>query len=90
MQPVVEGRDRRRGAPGMCKHFLVRITVDLDADLLSAVEERRTACKTTGEVLADLARQALRITPATDNAAFPPGRGSNDRREEEAKARTLA
>jgi hypothetical protein len=73
----------------MCKHFSVRITVDLDADLLSAVEERRTACKTTGEVLADLARQALRTSPATDNAAFPV-RGSNIRLEEDAKARSLA
>jgi hypothetical protein len=74
----------------MCKHFSVRITVDLDADLLSAVEERRTACKTTGEVLADLARQALRITPASDNAAFPPARGSNIRLEDEAQTRSLA
>jgi hypothetical protein len=74
----------------MCKHFSVRITVDLDADLLSAVEERRTACKTTGEVLADLARQALRTSPATDNAAYPSVRGSNIRLEEDAKARSLA
>jgi hypothetical protein len=74
----------------MCKHFSVRITVDLDADLLSAVEERRTACKTTGEVLADLARQALRTSPATDNAAFPPVRGSNIRLEDDVKARSLA
>jgi hypothetical protein len=74
----------------MCEHFSVRITVDLDADLLSAVEERRTACKTTGEVLADLARQALRIPPATDIAALPSLRGSNGRREDEERARTLA
>ena len=69
--------------------FSVRITVDLDADLLSAVEERRTACKTTGEVLADLARQALRIPPATDIAAIPPQRGTTLRREDEEKARSL-
>jgi hypothetical protein len=74
----------------MCNHFSVRITVDLDADLLSAVEERRTACKTTGEVLADLARQALRITSATENAAFPPARGSNIRRDDEVRERSLA
>ena len=74
----------------MCKHFSVRITVDLDADLLSAVEERRTACKTTGEVLADLARQALRISPATDNPTFPPVPGGSIRRDEQAKARSLA
>ena len=74
----------------MCKHFRVRITVDLDADLLSAVEERRTACKTTGEVLADLARQALRITPATDIPAVPPQRGSTVRRDGEQRARSLA
>jgi hypothetical protein len=41
----------------------VRITVELDEDLLHAVEQRRTACKTTGQVLADLARQALRTSP---------------------------
>jgi hypothetical protein len=68
----------------------VRITVDLDADLLSAVEERRTACKTTGEVLADLARQALRITPATDISALPAQRGSTIRRDDEERARSLA
>lgn len=74
----------------MCKHFGVRITVDLDADLLSAVEERRTACKTTGEVLADLARQALRITPATDITALPPERRGTIRRDDEERARSLA
>ena len=74
----------------MCKHFRVRITVDLDADLLSAVEERRTACKTTGEVLAELARQALRTSPATDAAASQPQRGGALRRDDEEKARTLA
>jgi hypothetical protein len=68
----------------------VRITVDLDEDLLLAVEERRTACKTTGQVLADLARQALRIPPAPDFAAVPPVRGSNIRREDEERARSLA
>ncbi len=73
----------------MCKHFSVRITVDLDADLLSAVEERRTACKTTGEVLADLARLALRITPASDITALPPQRDAI-RRDDEEKARSLA
>jgi hypothetical protein len=73
----------------VCKHFSVRITVDLDADLLSAVEERRTACKTTGEVLADLARQALRITPTTDITSIQPPRGTSIRREDE-KARSLA
>lgn len=40
----------------------MRITVDLDDDLLLAVEQRRTACNTTGQVLADLARQALRTS----------------------------
>ena len=74
----------------MCKHFNVRITVDLDADLLSAVEERRTACKTTGEVLADLARQALRITPAADITVLPPQRGTTIRRDDEERARRLA
>jgi hypothetical protein len=68
--------------------FSVRITVDLDADLLSAVEERRTACKTTGEVLADLARQALRISPSTDFAAYPTLDGSGVRREDEVRARS--
>jgi hypothetical protein len=74
----------------MWKHATVRITVDLDEDLLSAVEERRTASKTTGEVLADLARQALRHSPATDFAAFPSRRGSNILREDEERARSLA
>jgi hypothetical protein len=68
----------------------VRITVDLDADLLSAVEERRTACKTTGEVLADLARQALRIPPPDDFAAFTPRPGGNIRSEDGERARSLA
>jgi hypothetical protein len=68
----------------------VRITVDLDADLLSAVEERRTACKTTGEVLADLARQALRISPHTDYAAVPSLRSTGIRREDDARPRSLA
>ena len=75
----------------MWNHFSVRITVDLDEDLLSAVEERRTASKTTGEVLADLARQALRLSPATDFASLPSLRGSTiRRREDEDRARTLA
>ncbi len=74
----------------MCKHLSVRITVDLDADLLSAVEERRTACKTTGEVLADLARQALRIPPATDKPTFSPVPGGSVSRDEQTKARSLA
>jgi hypothetical protein len=52
----------------------VRITVDLDEDLLHAVEERRTACKTTGQVLADLARQALRTSPAPELADITAGR----------------
>jgi hypothetical protein len=52
----------------------VRITVELDEDLLHAVEERRTACKTTGQVLADLARQALRTSPAPELASVPSGR----------------
>jgi hypothetical protein len=68
----------------------VRITVDLDDDLLLAVEERRTACKTTGEVLADLARQALRIPPSTGSAAYPTLRGSSIRREDEIRARSLS
>jgi hypothetical protein len=72
----------------MWKHASVRITVDLDEDLLSAVEERRTASKTTGEVLADLARQALRHSTATDFAAFPSRLVSNISDEE--KARSLA
>ena len=67
----------------------VRITVDLDDDLLLAVEERRTACKTTGEVLADLARQALRTSPSTDSAGYPTLRGSSIRREDEIRARSL-
>jgi hypothetical protein len=57
----------------------VRITVDLDEDLLSAVEERRTACKTTGQVLADLARQALRTSPAPEHTAIPTSRDDQDR-----------
>ena len=61
----------------------MRITVDLDEDLLLAVEERRTACKTTGQVLADLARQALRTPPAPDFAR-------NVRREDDERARSLA
>jgi hypothetical protein len=52
----------------------VRITVDLDEDLLHAVEERRTACKTTGQVLADLARQALGTSPGPELASVPSGR----------------
>ena len=40
----------------------MRITVDLDDDLLLAVEQRRTACRTTGQVLVDLARQGLRTS----------------------------
>ena len=72
----------------MWKHAGVRITVDLDEDLLSAVEERRTASKTTGEVLADLARQALRLSPTTDFAAFSTHRVSNISDEE--RARSLA
>jgi hypothetical protein len=52
----------------------VRITVDLDEDLLHAVEERRTACKTTGQVLADLARQALGTSPAPDFTAVTSSR----------------
>jgi hypothetical protein len=67
----------------------VRITVDLDADLLSAVEERRTACKTTGEVLADLARQALRTSPSTDSAAYSTLRGNSIRRDDEIRAHSL-
>jgi hypothetical protein len=73
----------------MWKHLSVRITVDLDEDLLSAVEERRTACKTTGEVLAELARQALRIPPPTDYAGLPSVRGMI-RREDDDRARSLA
>jgi hypothetical protein len=57
----------------------VRITVDLDEDLLHAVEERRTACKTTGQVLADLARQALRTSPAPEFPAIPADRTDEDR-----------
>ena len=74
----------------MWKHSNVRITVDLDEDLLSAVEERRTACKTTGEVLAELARQALRIPPPTDYAGLPSVRGIGIRREGDDRARSLA
>jgi hypothetical protein len=57
----------------------VRITVDLDEDLLHAIEERRTACKTTGQVLADLARQALRTSPASELTAVSAGRDDDDR-----------
>ena len=53
----------------------VRITVDLDEDLLLAVEERRTACKTTGQVLAELARQALRTSPAPELPSISSSRG---------------
>ena len=56
----------------------VRITVDLDDDLLTAVEERRTACKTTGQVLADLARQALQ-----SSAPPSPGRDTTADRDVE-------
>jgi Arc/MetJ family transcription regulator len=90
MYPGVQEGDRRHIAPRMCKHFSVRITVDLDADLLSAVEERRTACKTTGEVLADLARQALRISPSDDITAYSALRGSSVRREDEDRAHSLS
>jgi hypothetical protein len=58
----------------------VRITVDLDEDLLLAVEERRTACKTTGQVLADLARQALRTSPAPELTTISPVPGGVLRR----------
>ncbi len=61
----------------MWKHSSVRIIVDLDEDLLSAVEERRTASKSTGQVLADLARQALRPSPATTFATDPSLDGSS-------------
>ena len=74
----------------MWNHLSVRITVDLDADLLLAVEERRTACKTTGEVLADLARQALRLSPATDFAAFSSRPSGTIRSEDGERARSLA
>ncbi len=57
----------------------MRITVDLDEDLLLAVEARRTACKTTGQVLADLARQALRTSPAPELTAIPASRDDEDR-----------
>jgi hypothetical protein len=57
----------------------VRITVDLDEDLLHAVEERRTACKTTGQVLADLARQALGTSPATGFTSVPASREDEER-----------
>jgi hypothetical protein len=57
----------------------VRITVDLDEDLLHAVEERRTACKTTGQVLADLARQALRTCPAPQRISIPADRDDEER-----------
>jgi hypothetical protein len=56
----------------------VRITVDLDEDLLHAVEERRTACKTTGQVLADLARQALRTSPAPQRISIPANRDDEE------------
>ena len=57
----------------------MRITVDLDEDLLHAVEERRTACKTTGQVLADLARQALRTYPAPQRISVPADRDDEER-----------
>ena len=60
----------------------MRITVDLDEDLLDAVEQRRTACKTTGQVLADLARQALRTSPVPELTALgdpTSGRDTEDR-----------
>jgi hypothetical protein len=74
----------------MWKYLSVRIMVDLDDDLLSAVEERRTACKTTGEVLAELARQALRIPPPLDYAGVPSVRGIGIRHDGDDRARTLA
>jgi Arc/MetJ family transcription regulator len=74
----------------MWKHLSVRITVDLDEDLLSAVEERRTACKTTGEVVAELARQALRIPLPNDYAGLPSVRGMGTRRKDDDRAGTLA
>ena len=74
----------------MWKHLSVRIMVDLDDDLLLAVEERRTACKTTGEVLAELARQALRIPPPRDYAGLPSVRGIGIRHDGEDRTRTLA
>jgi hypothetical protein len=58
--------------------------VDLDDDLLLAVEERRTACKTTGQVLADLARQALRTSPSPELQPLP-----SDRRDGEDRVSTL-
>ena len=64
----------------------MRITVDLDEDLLHAVEERRTACKTTGQVLADLARQALG-TPAPELTSVPASR--DGLREDEDRVPTL-
>ena len=63
----------------------VRITVDLDDDLLLAVEERRTACKTTGQVLADLARQALR----TSSEPAPGVRDIASERDDEDRVPTL-
>lgn len=57
----------------------VRITVHLDEDLLNAVEERRTACKTTGQVLADLARQALVTSDAPERTAVPADRDDEER-----------
>lgn len=64
----------------------MRITVDLDDDLLMAVEQRRTACKTTGQVLADLARQALRAPDANP----VPVRGTSTGREDEDWIPTLS
>lgn len=60
----------------------MRITVDLDDDLLLAVEQRRTACKTTGQVLADLARQALR-TSAPEPAPLARVGDTTDRDDED-------
>jgi hypothetical protein len=65
----------------------VRITVDLDEDLLHAVEERRTACKTTGQVLADLARQALGTSPAPELTSVSSPRDAL--REDEERVPTL-
>jgi hypothetical protein len=65
----------------------VRITVDLDEDLLHAVEERRTACKTTGQVLADLARQALGTSPASELTSVSSPRDAL--REDEERVPTL-
>jgi len=65
--------------PDVEEFWNVRITVDLDEDLLLAVEERRTACKTTGQVLADLARQALRTPPAPERTSISAARADEDR-----------